>query len=175
MNNFVLIGLCSGADNAHRSALVDSRVIGAIFIDGYGYPTLKYYLKRLNSVILGQSNLFKSINIRIRNLINSIFSDKSEDDKRKAVYFWNMPKKKNAIADLNVLIKRGVNLLFIYTKGAYRYYNHHSQYRNMLKSVKYDDELRVKYYHKSDHMFSLLNDRDNVIEYICQWVTRFQK
>ena len=51
---FILIGLCSGADNAHLLTSQDSRVVGAVFLDGFGYRTLKYYfyyyVHRLTSI-----------------------------------------------------------------------------------------------------------------------------
>ena len=36
----VLIGLCSGAQNAHAVACTDASVAGAIFLDGYAYRTI---------------------------------------------------------------------------------------------------------------------------------------
>ncbi|MET0935693.1 MAG: dienelactone hydrolase family protein, partial [Luteibacter sp.] len=48
---FVLVGLCSGAQNAHVVAATDPRVSGAVFLDGYAYRTigykLRHYLPRL--------------------------------------------------------------------------------------------------------------------------------
>ena len=41
---FVMMGLCSGAENSHRVAVADSRVCGAVFLDGYAYPTLRHFL-----------------------------------------------------------------------------------------------------------------------------------
>ena len=47
VDEVVLIGLCSGADNAHRTALRDPRVTGLISMDGYGYRTMGFYVRRL--------------------------------------------------------------------------------------------------------------------------------
>ena len=41
---FVLLGLCSGADDAFPVGVQDSRVAGLVLLDGYGYRTLGYYL-----------------------------------------------------------------------------------------------------------------------------------
>ena len=44
INKFIVMGLCTGADNAHKISLRDERVSGAVFLDGYCYPTAGYYL-----------------------------------------------------------------------------------------------------------------------------------
>jgi len=41
----VLVGFCSGALNTHDAINQDSRISGAIFIDGYAYRTTKFYFK----------------------------------------------------------------------------------------------------------------------------------
>jgi hypothetical protein len=50
-SRFVLVGLCSGAQNAHSVACTEARVAGAVFLDGYAYRTvgykLRHYLPRL--------------------------------------------------------------------------------------------------------------------------------
>ena len=38
---FVIIGLCTGAYNALEAAVADDRVVGAVLIDGYAYPTMR--------------------------------------------------------------------------------------------------------------------------------------
>jgi dienelactone hydrolase len=38
ITDFILMGLCTGAANAHRVAIVDDRIKGGVFLDGYAYP-----------------------------------------------------------------------------------------------------------------------------------------
>lgn len=47
LGRFVLGGLCSGADNSVRVALVDKRVVGIILLDPFGYRTLRFYVERI--------------------------------------------------------------------------------------------------------------------------------
>ena len=42
--DFILVGLCSGADEAHAIAVADERVRGVVHLDGYGERTAGYYL-----------------------------------------------------------------------------------------------------------------------------------
>src|SRR5688572_23958863 len=49
--SFVLVGVCSGADAAFRTAARDHRVVGTVMIDGLPYRSwrffLRHYLRRL--------------------------------------------------------------------------------------------------------------------------------
>ncbi len=52
IESFMLMGICTGADNAHKYALKNSKVTGAIFMDGYAYKTPGYYLRYYGSRIM---------------------------------------------------------------------------------------------------------------------------
>ena len=45
IREFVLLGLCAGADRAHPLGIMDSRVKGIVYLDGFGYKTLGYYIR----------------------------------------------------------------------------------------------------------------------------------
>ena len=44
---FILGGICSGADNSLRAALVEPRIVGIALLDPYAYRTAGYYLRRV--------------------------------------------------------------------------------------------------------------------------------
>ena len=44
-DQFVLMGLCSGADDSIEVAAKEPSVVGAVLLDGYGYRTLGYYVR----------------------------------------------------------------------------------------------------------------------------------
>src|SRR4051812_5596154 len=46
IQQFVVVGLCSGVTGAHNISVADARVKGAVFIDGYTFPTTGYYLRK---------------------------------------------------------------------------------------------------------------------------------
>ncbi|HYA88524.1 MAG TPA: alpha/beta fold hydrolase, partial [Nitrospirota bacterium] len=51
-SKFVTFGLCSGADNAHATALQDHRLVGAVMLDGPGYPNFLYRVHHYGPRIL---------------------------------------------------------------------------------------------------------------------------
>src|SRR5690242_20829696 len=45
VQRFVLMGLCSGADMSHDTAVADERVTGLVLIDGWVHRTLGHYIR----------------------------------------------------------------------------------------------------------------------------------
>ena len=43
VDRFVIIGLCSGAYNAHEVSVKDDRIIGSVFMDGIVFRTLGFF------------------------------------------------------------------------------------------------------------------------------------
>ena len=50
---FVILGLCSGAFNAHQVAVKDERIIGTVFMDGIVFRTFGFYLNQYFLRFLG--------------------------------------------------------------------------------------------------------------------------
>ena len=55
IKQFILFGLCSGADDSIQTALKDKRVRGVITLDGVAYKTPKFFIKE--SVLMARKML----------------------------------------------------------------------------------------------------------------------
>jgi len=162
-HEFVLVGLCSGADKVHPAAVLDSRVSGAVLLDAYGYRTWRFYLfhvaRRLFSV-----RKWKKFFIQIY--------EKTRDNAPSQEIFPRVfPPKQDVRAQLMELLERGVKLLYIYTGGVQKYYNYREQFEEMLglRRSDFQDKLQIEYLKESDHIYTLLNDRDKALQIICHW------
>lgn len=173
-DSFVIIGLCSGADYGHPVAVVDKRVVGMFFIDGYGYRTrlwyVHHYLPRLFDV--------KRLGNRLRKLCNRLlparFSLSGDPSQLKATqYLREFPPHEQVQTELGQLVDRGVNMFFIYTNGVARYLNYANQFRAMFPKLKWKDKIQVVFYPESDHTFSLFVHRAKLEELIRGWMRRF--
>ncbi|TBO44302.1 alpha/beta hydrolase family protein [Pedobacter kyonggii] len=157
---FVLIGLCSGAEDAYHVSLTDTRIKGIVMINGTGldhddvitlYPEieksiqLRYYKKSLKNpdrwlkVLRGKSGLFK---------VNKL--------KRLVIRLFGLESKKVSQQNLELLnpfrnvIKKGVALLLVITEG----------------SVAYDFLQRMKKQEVSEneqHEVLIMNDIDHIV------------
>ncbi len=172
---FILIGLCTGADNAHRAAVADERVTGCVFMGGYAYPTRHtYFLKLMEKVKKVSGKLF--IAGKWKNFIKKwlrklkprkqVISGPEADDS----YFWKLPDKNVAIKDYAELISRKVHMLFLFTASELWMINYPGQIRDSFPTLDFEDLLDVELYRLSDHTYTFLSQRELLTARIRQWL-----
>jgi hypothetical protein len=175
IDEFVLMGLCSGADEAHPTAVLDSRVSGVVFLDGYGYRTWGFYLRRYGSRILrpeAWENFLK------RQCSRVLIGRRGNDDggSKERIFEREFPSRKIVSADLKQLVGRGVNLLYIYSGGVEsEYYNYHGQFRAMFRSIDFQGKLRLEYFKEAAHTYNRMADRNRLLKCICEWLLDLYK
>lgn len=166
LRSFVVGGLCSGADLAHEIALENRSVVGAFFLDGYGYATPRYKMRAL-SRRLTNGRLWKQwIAARLAALRGEPPLAPAEDLEN---YIRNFPAAERFKSEVLALCGRNVKLLYVYTSGSSHYYNYQAQFRDMLGIAKLPPEIRVELYPLADHTFSIASDRKRLIEGMRSW------
>lgn len=167
IDRFVLVGLCTGADNGHRAAVSDERVCGAILIDGYVYITLKHLMHRFRSKIFRVSTW---INI-LRRLFSSSKSKLETTNEFEGInYYWVPPAKHLVEQQFKMLVSRQVHLLQIFS-GSYPPYNYREQFHDAFRTVDFESFLEVEYFENADHTFSLSRDRDMLTNLVIKWIS----
>ncbi|HEY2622877.1 MAG TPA: alpha/beta hydrolase [Dyella sp.] len=160
---FVLVGLCSGAQNAHTVACVDGKVAGAVFMDGYAYRTLgfkiRHYLPRLLDPTRWWRRLTRSRAKTERSGSEPVFS--------------TVPSPQAVVrADFSGMVERGMKLCLIYSGGINTYFNHAHQFRECFGRVMAHPAVSTRYLKEMDHTFVLVDDRKRLIEHIEAWLRR---
>jgi hypothetical protein len=170
VSQFVLFGLCSGADDAVHAALADERVRGLVLMDGCGFRTKRYHLRKWlchkprkllhrliglkdgGSIIHGKSDAKHTLPVGddIRE-----FSDRMQAEK-----------------ELESLLVRGVKLMFLYTGGVDEYYNGRSQFREMFPNLGRQPSITVRYFPELDHVARLAEDRMLVVDEVSGWIEK---
>lgn len=162
---FVLIGLCTGAYNAFRAALIDERVTGAVLIDGYSYPTLRSSARHYGRRML---QLRRWTNYVARRFGETGGSDKPSD----LVVFENEEVSRDRFeSELRTLIDRHVRLFMVYTEMGPLAYNYEGQLADAFPSVPMDD-VDVVYYQGTDHTFTLPGNRHRFVADVGAWMDR---
>lgn len=174
---FIVCGLCSGADDAHRLAVHDDRVTGVILIDGYAYPNWRfhvmYYLQRIFSLRRWR-NFIERLLARIR-LVNAWQADDGALEGQEQIYFFAMPRREQLVSDLRKLIERGVKLLYVYSGETGDCYNYESQFRDNFPEIDFGDSLTEHYIPRADHTFSRTEDRMDLLNRIGAWLPNMLK
>jgi pimeloyl-ACP methyl ester carboxylesterase len=172
IEQFVLIGVCSGAMISHRVAVQDSRVVGTAMLDGYAYRTPGYTLRHYGQRLFRAGSWLGAA----KKLFPGLLPHKPDPVYLTGEYFLLFPPRDQVRADLANLIKRGVQCLFLYTGGmADLHFNHRRQFREMFGNLDPSGErLEVEYLAQADHLYSAHAHRQDMFERIQTWMRRFQ-
>ncbi len=177
VDDFVLLGLCSGADAALHGSLADERVVGLVSIDGHAYRTWRYYLQHyLSRLFRAESwkNLLTGkthVGPWLRGLLDRDGGNGSGPDRDRGggVFQRPLPPREEMEEALRALAGRGVQMLHVFSGGMGERYNYASQYRDSFRSVDFRDLVRVEYYGDADHTFTDLDHLDALIAAVGGW------
>ncbi len=170
IEKFVSIGLCTGAMNSHVIAVSDERVKGAVMLDAYAYPTLRFLVKRyankLHKVLYPQ--------VLLKKLVGLVRKPEYESDLGldEGVEYWQQPPKSETSKDLLSMMSRDVGLLYIYSGGASEVYNYTDQFKDAFKSINFKNNVSVHHLSKMDHTFTLQNDRNEMLSILASWLEK---
>ncbi|MET1255842.1 hypothetical protein [Aliikangiella maris] len=174
--NFIVIGLCTGAVHSHKMALKDERVIGCIWLDGYGYPTNKFHFLRYAQVAVDPVRLASSVSKRT---IGKLFGSK---DKAKMLngesvdeYIWKLPPIEQYIDEMNFLKQRDVKCLYIFTGGINEYYNYEAQFTDVFGDYDFMKNVDIKYIESANHTFVVRRDKQVMLNVIGDWLKKILK
>ncbi len=178
---FILAGLCSGADAAYNTALEDKRVIGIAQIDAYCYVTWRYYFEYYWPVLF-HGNRWRSFLKRlwqtmVRQPPNGPRPDPAELDPEYFVvptYTRVFPPREQVAAGLKKLTMRGVNMYVNFTGGEPQY-RYRGQFRASFRDVSFGDLLRVDYYPNTNHIITQAKYQREIVSNITEWVINVER
>ena len=175
VERFIVVGLCSGADDAHRLALLDPRICGVVLIDGYGYRNWRFWLEHYSIRLFSGrrwANFFQrkfpGLFGKGQNLVVDADAQARED-----VWFYAMPKREQMQAQLETLMARGVKLLYIYSGETHEYYNHKNQFRQAFSDIDFGEQLVEHFIPQADHTFTRAADRIELLKHMQRWADAY--
>ena len=167
INEFVVCGLCSGADDALKIANADKRVTGCIFIDAKGFRSLGFYPRHF--LVHYLPRLFSRQ--KWRHLIERHMHGKDDAD-YSDVEFRSQMDQSTMDQQLTQLLIRNVQLKFIYTGGASEFINSAKQLPAMFPEASKSPQMSMSYLPDSDHLSTLAKDREKLCRLLTQWVDK---
>lgn len=167
---FVLVGLCSGAEVAHRTAVADPRVCGIVAMDGYIPRTHAFYLWHYLPRLFSARKWAGFVAAKLRRLLGrQPASELSADD--AALSFWEgaVTDRDRHAAELEALCVRGVRQLQVFSGGSGDC-SYENQYRDAFRAVPMRGLVDLRFLADSDHMYILHGDRLQLMRTIAHWV-----
>lgn len=185
IQNIILFGLCSGADDSIHAAQKDSRVSGIITMDACGYPTPRFHWNRIRHHYvprLASLDAWKRLSKRIIGKTSALgwllrlLPDSSGPEYSTMPMGSDLreyPSREIAKVEFQRLVDRGCRLHMIYTGGALEIYNYAEQFFDMLPGVHWNGLATVNFYPEMDHVAILCEDRKKVVDRVTERVVEF--
>lgn len=169
ISRFVLLGLCSGADDAFRNGVGDPRVAGIALLDGYAYRTPKFWLRHYGPRLLSPAKWFGFL---ARLLLPRKKSAGVGGEPVEDIYGMAFPPREEFAQGLRNLLARDAAVLVVHTSGWYGYYNYAEQFRDAFPDIAANAAVTVCYFDRADHTYALAADRRKLIDLVCDWAGR---
>ncbi|HVR63147.1 MAG TPA: alpha/beta fold hydrolase [Polyangia bacterium] len=184
IDRFILGGLCSGADNSLRVALVDPRVKGVILLDPYAYRTpgfyLRHYLARVGRVRSwvgatrrGTGALVATARARLRRRgtggANGDGADTIQVPSGPQYARYHPPRQLFA-AQLRQLIDRGVGIYIAYSGSLNAVYNYANQFSDAFRAYGIgNSDLRCTFEPTVNHTYTELAAQRQLGDALVDW------
>jgi pimeloyl-ACP methyl ester carboxylesterase len=172
---FIVGGLCAGAIYAHRICLADERVVGMWMLDGYAYPTRRYWLHMLSrkirqarSVRALCGSLLRRAQLKLRSLRGTVDAKGASDD-GQVIFNEVWPDISVARSEVERILRRGSRMLFVYT-GGWSTFVHPRQFNEMFPNVAGHEGVTVKYYPEADHTYLSVAHREQMFHDLANFV-----
>lgn len=185
INNFILCGICYGADIAYKTALQDTRIIGCFLVNGNYLQEGKedqvfrisnemikkrYYRKKIFN-LHNWLKLFKVKNITFFSKLKTIVKvAKQHIDVKEC------QNKNNANTDLGweTLIQRNMRLKIIYSEGSEGLDILNFFHKNLKQFIK-NNEIELEIIKNTDHVFTQHWAQERLQKSFAKWLKQNYK
>lgn len=174
IQQFILMGLCSGGSNAFQVACHDDRVIGVNLIEGFAFPTSGYFAQSYSSSLLSLRSWWRLISgqSEIWRLIRGLVKFQTSKKVRQLTENLHVPAKEKLISGLHILVKRNVNLCFIYSATGSAYYNYRKIFEEEIAKLPSTQKPGIDIIKETDHLFTLIYHQEMLLNLIQDWVSK---
>ena len=160
INQFILFGLCSGAEDGFRYADIDERVKGVIMIDSFSYKIPQNAL--ISCLFRFQSWVFR----KLRKLKNKPYYQKKLAHKEANLIDYQYMPRSECNQIMTHLIQRNVAIHFIYTSGIAYPFRYKEQFWTIFPELKPYKLATLDYLPTIGHVQLFEDERGHLLEVI---------
>ncbi len=170
VSRFVLFGICSGADNALRSARDDPRVAGAVLVEPHAVPTIGYLLRLYRGRLLspkswirfatGKSEAWLEL-LRLSSVKRSSGSTKVSEE-------FMAPSRRDFVEAARAIGSRRSRLLLVYSEGSPSHYFYRGA-RRRIAGLLHEGLVVERFVDGSDHIFTHPSTQTWLVDAVLRW------
>ncbi|MDJ0793304.1 MAG: hypothetical protein QNI98_03595 [Woeseiaceae bacterium] len=164
VNRSILIGLCSGADDAMQIVSQRTSVCALLMFDGYARKTSAFEARKKAESGGTLKSLLRSASYPLRSLRGIGKSKKSSVaiDLRD----WDSDEEMTGI--LTRFVDNGGHIFAVFTPGQ-DYYNYEGQFVETVSHARDSAKVREVYFDDTDHTFSRVAHRERLRADVVEW------
>lgn len=174
LERFLVVGICSGADNGLQAAVHDPRIVGAVLIDGYNLPSIAFvlhlYRQRFMSawgwarLLTGRSEIWSAVRM--------ILASPRKERPAQARVESSLPSHASYIRQIRTVADRGTRLLLVYTAKSPAYFNYRNLLQKRIPAWTSHDRITVEYFENADHTFTLRSAQASLVDLVREWASK---
>jgi pimeloyl-ACP methyl ester carboxylesterase len=176
INRVILIGLCSGADQAVVYGGTDPRIVGIVQIDASIPRTSGYYLHHYRGRMFRLASWTNFITGRhpfwSKLLKRSSPTPPKESESDERAVLQTAEVKDFLTRAYSQTVGAGIHLLSVFTSDLESQHNYREQLLDAFPSVPFGKQLRLEYFAATDHTFTPEADREELMKIVCEWVAQ---
>ena len=179
LTSTVLVGLCSGADNAIRLTADNPAVSGLVLMDpvcakdeAFESRKGKFASQALKTKATTPSRYVPALKRRIDALTQPASGDDDEKLTSDSLDLRDIPDAGETRRAFEQVRDRDGRILSVFTSYALRYYNEHGQMERVLGVDRYDDFVTELFWPQMRHTYPLETHRLQLMDAIEKWATR---
>jgi hypothetical protein len=162
-SGFVLLGFCSSTDHAHHVSLVEPRVTGVVFVEGFAYRSRAFW-QHYPLRYLDKTRWERVLKRNLRRL-----GGEQVQVHGPSMFNREYPKPERYRDDLKQLLDRGVKIQITFSGGDTDF-NHVEQFDDMLGDTTIRPRIDLAFYPKADHTFFRVAERKILIDHLAGWM-----
>lgn len=176
-DRFLLVGLCSGGDNAFLGIARDRRVVGAVLLDPFAFRTpgyfLRYYGPRLFRpavwwrILTGRSPLLRGAMGSLRRSLRA--GGPPGEAGEPPPGDLTRPTREEMRRQLLEVIGKSGRLLYVFTGGLEERYYYRNQFFDAFPGMDFQGLVDFEYYPDADHTFSRQELQERLERRMVEW------
>ncbi len=183
--SFILSGLCSGADNALRTAARRDDVVGLALLDLNVRPTRGYYLRYYGRRLLrGETwrNILTGRHPDVHALLQRLHlaarTPAADSATATAPEVEDLSLPHDAVvpydqmrAQLQRILARDARLLCVFSAGRETQYNYEQQFAELFKGLDFGGRVQAPFFADADHTFTGPALQARLCRTVVEWVS----
>jgi hypothetical protein len=163
----MLVGLCSGADNAARLTIDDPKVVGMGLLDPICFPDPGFNTRRLIDKYTSPSRYAT----KLKRIVQG--SGDHSDTDSDPLALRDLPTREQMKAAIEAVGARGGRVLSIFTSYALslNYYNDEGQLGRVLEIPRYDAFCTELFWPDAEHTYRTEPHRRRLADAVLSWAT----